>query len=305
MKILAWIRNDPGRTNIIVAGLAIAVALWLVGSLPEAAPRESVDRIRIGVLPDQQAVALKARYAPLIEYLAERTRLPYDLVIAGDYKELVERFARGEMDLAYMGGLTFLKAQSRAGAIPLVVRDKDLELRSSFLVPANSRARSLTDLKGARLSFGDRFSTSGHLMPGYFMRRAGMIPEDWFSIIRYSGAHDQTAYDVRDRRVDVGVADASLVEEMFADGRLDRGTVRVLENTPPFSDHVWVVRADLPLALQRRIRNAFLALVPTDSAQAGILESLDAGAYLPALDTDFIQLGQIAEDMSLLDRTER
>lgn len=291
------------RTGLLAAGL-IAAALAAVAVL--GGPREtSIGRLRIGVLPDEAPEILRARFAPLVHYLSDSIGLPCELVVPEDYAALVRQFADGEIGLAYFGGLTFVQAEAGAGAIPLVTRDRDLDFRSYFLVRAGNPAKSLADLKGARFAFGSSLSTSGHLMPRFFMQRDGLNPEEWFSEVRYSGAHDQTAYWVRDGDVDVGVANGLIVDAMFADGRLDRGAIRILQRTLPYTDYVWAVQPDIPDEVRTRLRDAFLALTRGRPDHAGILGRLGAGAFLPALSSDFVRLRQIAAELSLLDRAGR
>lgn len=295
---------NPGR--MLRAGLLIGATIAAAGLLAPlvglVSPSTPPERLRIGILPDQAPNILRTRFDPLLQYLSQRVGLPCELVIPGDYAGLVKMFDEGDIAMAYIGGLTFVQAEAQAGAVPLVMRDSDLEFRSAFLVRADNPAQSLADIKGARLAFGSRLSTSGHLMPRHFMERNGMHPEDWFSEVRYSGSHDTTGYWVRDGEADVGVANAAIIDAMFADGRLNHRDVRVLLRTPPFADNVWAVRPDLPDELRIRIRDAFLALSPIDPRQAALLHGLGAGAFLPALTTDFIQLRQTAAELSMLDR---
>lgn len=281
----------------IIAGGALLVAVLWDG------PRDiAPERLRVGILPGEESEILRDRFTPLVQYLSHSIGLPCDLVIPPDYDALVRQFADGEIDLAYFGGLTFVRAEARAQASLLVVRRRDLEFRSYVLVRADYPAKSPTELKGTRFAFGSRLSTSGHLMPRFFMQRDGIEPEEWFSEVRYSGAHDVTAYWVRDGQVDAGVADAAIIDAMISDGRLGRGALRILERTPPYTDNVWAHRPDMPDNLRNRLRDAFLALDPRQADHRTILDALDADAFLPALTTDFQRLRQIARELSLLDR---
>lgn len=284
----------------LLAGGLVAVGTILVAVFPVTPGDPAPTRLRIGVVPDETPDILRQRFDPLVEYLSRSLGVPCELVIPADYAALGTRFADGDIDIAHFGGLTFVQAEARNGAVPLVLRDTDLDFQSYFLVRTDNPARSLAELKGARFAFGSRLSTSGHLMPRFFMERDGLRPEDWFSDVSYGGTHDGTAYRIRDGEADVGVANAAIIDSMFADGRLDRGSVRILMRTPPFADYVWAVQPDMPDPLRNRIHDAFLALSPILPEQAAILHRLGAGGFLPALFTDFIRLRQIAVDLSLL-----
>ena len=80
-------------------------------------------------------------------------------------------------------------------AQPLVQRDRDQAFHSLFITHAGSPIRSLADLKDKQFAFGDVNSTSGHLMPEYFMRQQGVDP-DVIARALYTGGHDATALAV-------------------------------------------------------------------------------------------------------------
>jgi phosphonate transport system substrate-binding protein len=158
----------------------------------------ALSSLRISILPDEGREKLIERYTPLFEYLARETGIPYELIIPETYGELLELFHAKKIDLAYFGGFTFVKANVIDNAVPLVMRDVDTRFTSYFLVKGDHPAENISDFKGKRFSFGSSLSTSGHLMPRYFLKEMDIIPEVFFSDTRYSGKHDLTAYWVRD-----------------------------------------------------------------------------------------------------------
>ncbi len=284
----------------VFAALFAVVLPFSVACDSEEMDRSEITVLHIGTLPDQNAEVLRERYTPLFEHLAGELEIPYEFVMPETYAELVEQFGAGRIDLAYFGGLTFLKVQAAGDAVPLVMRDVDAKLTSYFLVRADSVATEIADFEGKTVSFGSRLSTSGHLMPRQFLLERGIKPEDFFGEVRYSGAHDTTAYDVRDGRADLGVANTHIIRSMFADGRLDRNDVRVLWETPPYPDYVWAVRPAIGPDVQRGIRDAFLELSSINEGHASIFELMGAGAFLPASAEDFLPLRNIAESIGLL-----
>ena len=284
----------------ILAALFAVVLPFSAACDSEETDRSGITVLRIGVLPDQSAGAIRERYTPLFEHLARELEIPYEFVASETYAGFVERFVAGRIDLGYFGGLTFLKVQAAADAVPLVMRDLDARFTSYFLVRTDSVATEIADFEGKTVSFGSRLSTSGHLMPRSFFLERGIKPEDFFGEVRYSGAHDATAYDVRDRRADLGAANADIIRSMFADGRLDRNDVRVLWETSPYPDYVWAVRRDIGADVQRGIRDAFLELSGINEGHARILEPMHAGAFLPASMEDFLPLRNVAESIGLL-----
>ncbi len=256
--------------------------------------------LRIGVLPDENEFYLIDKFSPLGRYLSVQLKRPYELIVPKDYAELVDRFEQGDFDLAYFGGLTFLQAQERAAAVPLVMRDVDAHFSSYFLVPAGSQSQELAQTEGARFAFGSPLSTSGHLMPRYFLRDKGIEPEVFFAEVRFSGAHDRTARWVSERVVDVGAVNSQIAEEMLSDGRLGRDEVRILWETPPYADYVWAVQAGLDEAFKQALVDSFLSLSALNPQHEPILNSLGGSGFLPASRKDFVALREVAAAQGLI-----
>ncbi len=257
--------------------------------------------LRVGVLPDESVEALHMRYDPLLAHLSAETGLDFKLILPSDYSELVRLFRDHEVDLAYFGGLTFVRAHLLHHAESLVMRDVDTRFTSWFLVKDGDPANGLEDFKGKVFTFGSRLSTSGHLMPRHFMQtEKQIIPEEFFAEVRYSGAHDKTAYLVRDGEIGLGVANSEIIKTMLRDGRLKENEIRVLWETPPYPDYVWAVHDHFKEGFKTRLRDAFLVLDADDAVHGKILAGMGAGAFFPAGTSDFLSLKGVAEILGLL-----
>jgi len=258
------------------------------------------DPIRIAVLPDQSRDTLSSQYAPLLDYLENETSLEFELAIPRDYADLVDRFDAGRVDLAWFGGLTFTQAERRSQAVPLVFRDVDLQFTSCYLAHSSDTRTMIDQFGGEDFSFGPRLSTSGHLMPRFFMEKEGVYPEQFFASIRHSAGHDQTAIWIRDGKVALGVANCVIVQAMLKNGQLNSDEVRIIETTPPYSDYVWAVTESLDEHIKITILDAFLALDASIPEHREILRLQGANAYLPAASEDFALIRLAAERAGLL-----
>ena len=257
--------------------------------------------LHVGILPDQNMDNLYERYDPLLKHLAAETGIKFELVIPSSYSELIQLIGNRKVDMAYLGGLTFLQAHTLYGVQPLVMRDVDMRFISVFFSKDNNASQDLIDFKDKVFSFGSRYSTSGHLMPRHFMKiNKQIIPEEFFSEVRFSGAHDKTAYLIRDGKADVGVANAEIIRAMFQDGRLKEKDLYIFRETPPYPDYVWAVDKDLADDVRNQLRDVFLGLEIDNIDQENILRELGAGEFLPAGINDFVSLKNIAEPLGLL-----
>lgn len=293
--------SDPMHKGVVARSLFCVLLLALLiaaaGCSDDGESGKGMPAVlKIGIPPDESKATLLKRYTPLFKYLSRELGIPYELKISTSYKNLLELFEKGDIDLAHFGGFTFIQAYHKHKAVPLVMRDIDTRFTSYFVTRADIPLRRLPDFKGKTFSFGSKLSTSGHLMPRYFLNEEmGIVPEKFFSKVQYSGSHDKTAIQVQDGIVDIGAANSKIIDKMLRDGRLSREKIRILWESPPYADYVWVLQSGFNKTTRMKIRNAFLALSPSIKTDAAILSKVDAAGFLPASFADFEQLNRVAE----------
>jgi len=270
-----------------------------VSACADEAPQEQL-RLKVGILPDKSIEVLRDEFQPLIDHLAAETSMPVELVIPESYEQLLDLFVNNEVDLAFFGGLTFLQAQAKSGAVPLVTRDVDARFTSIFLARQGESGSKVTDFTGRHFGFGSELSTSGHLMPRYYMQSLGVDPEKFFSGVTYTGAHDNTAHAVADGTVDLGVANALVVRRMLSSGALDTDKVKIIWETPPYTDYVWAIQSDVNGAVKEDILEAFLSLSMAKAPDRVILDKQNARSFLPVRQEDFSKLRELAKELELL-----
>jgi phosphonate transport system substrate-binding protein len=236
---------------------------------------------------------------PLISYLERETGMKVEMTIPTNYAAVVEAIANDQVDIAYLGGFTYVQASNRSGVIPLVQRDQDQNFHSVFITHQDSGITSLSDLSGHSFAFGDVNSTSGHLMPEYFMREA-KVDQNVIGRAIYTGGHDATALAVANKRVDAGALDETVYQKMVADGKLDPSKAKVFLTSPPFFDYVWVARNGLDAKLQEAFSSAFLKLDEGETQHRAVLDIMRAKKYVRANNADYDKLRQAARDAGLL-----
>jgi phosphonate transport system substrate-binding protein len=267
---------------------AILIGAALFGCSDERAESGPVSgSLAVAVLPDQSIEALNARHGPLIDYLEKTTSFDIELVIPLDYADLLDKFDNGSINLAWFGGVTFTQAEARSQADPLVLRDIDLEFTSCYLTSASENRSTIREFEGEDFAFGPELSTSGHLMPRYFLEGQGLYAEQFFASTRHTAGHDQTARLVSDGIIELGVANCVIVQSLLENNVLDPGDVRIIETTPPYSDYVWATNASMHEQTRALLLDAFLALDASDPQHRAILRSQGANAYMPAASGDF------------------
>jgi len=276
--------------------LTLAIVLFL---LPlSAAPQEP---LRVSAIPDEAPTELLRKFEPLGQYLERALGRPVKFTPVTDYAATVEGLAAGKLDLVWYGGFTFVQARKRTGnAIPLVQREEDARFHSKFIVPAASKAQKLGDLKGATFAFGSVSSTSGHLMPRYFLLQNGIDPDKDFAKVAFSGAHDVTAKWVEAGKVDAGALNESIWQRLLDEKKIDPSKVRVLWTTPEYYDYNWTVRGDLDPKIVEKLRAAFLALDPANPEHKKILDLQRAKRFIPTAPENYRAIEQAARSAGLL-----
>ena len=276
----------------------VAVAL-AAASLPAFSAGKPV--LRVSAIPDEAPTELQRKFKPLGEYLAKALDMEVRFVPVTDYAGTVEGLAGGHLDLVWYGGFTFVQARRRTGnAIPLVQREEDAAFHSRFIARVGSGIRSLQDLRGKTFAFGSPSSTSGHLMPRYYLLQAGVDPEKDFSRYAFSGAHDATAKWVESGKVDAGALNESVWQKLVDEKRVDLSRVEVFYTTPAYFDYNWTVRGSLDPALAAKIKAAFLALDPARPEQKAILDLQRTTRFIETRPENYRMIEEAARSAGLL-----
>lgn len=259
--------------------------------------------LRVTVIPDEDPRELVRRFEPLGRYLQEQTGMQVRYTPVTNYAAAVDALTTGRVDLAWFGGLTHAQARRKdPGVRAIVMRKEDEQFHSKFIARADSNILKLEDLKGITFTFGSVSSTSGHLMPRYFLEQNGISPERDFKRFSFSNAHDATAKWVETGRVDAGALNEAVWETLVRDKKVDASKVRVIWTTPPFPDYNWTVRSGLEPALVEKIRQAFLKLDPSNSRHREILSLQRTETYVAAENRNFDVIEEAARRVKLLNK---
>ncbi|UYP31687.1 putative selenate ABC transporter substrate-binding protein [Pseudomonas sp. Z8(2022)] len=279
------------NTLALAAGLALSVS---------AVFAQAADVLKVSAIPDEAPTELLRKFKPLGAYLEQELGMKVQFVPVADYAAVVEALAADRIDMAWLGGFTFVQAHLKTGnAVPLVQREQDAEFTSKFIT-SDPAVKSLQDLKGKTFAFGSISSTSGSLMPRYFMLQDGVKPEEFFSRVAYSGAHDATVAWVQAGKADAGVLNASVWQKLVDSNKVDLDKVKVFATTPTYFDYNWTVRGNLDPELQAKIKNAFLALDPAKAEHKEILDLQAASRFIDTKPENYQGIEEAARAAGLL-----
>jgi phosphonate transport system substrate-binding protein len=288
----------------------LAVGFFVVATMAAACggggDAASKDSIYIGGIPDQEVSVLEQRFNGVADYLTEQLDIPVEYVASTDYAALVTAFTNGDVPLAWFGGLTGVQARLEVeGAEAIVQRPVDQEFTSVFIVGPGVEANSLADLAGLTFTFGSETSTSGHLMPRYFLVQAGVDPEtDFDGGPGYSGSHDKTWQLVESGSYQAGALNSTVWDRAVDEGAVDTSKVRVIETTQPYYDYHWVAN---PLLDEKygdgtigAIKAAFLAM-GDDPDMKDVLDLFDAEGFIETQNSNYDAIEDVARQLGLIE----
>lgn len=293
-KVFVFTRLGSVGRVVLCVGLSVS----LLSCTPNQT-NELKGTIRVSMIPDQDPDIIRDRVKNFMSYLEQETGYKFEVIVPMEYQQTLSLFLQKNVDIAWFGGYTFVKASQMGNAVPLVSRAADAEFKSIVIVRSDSPYTTLFDLKGKHFSFGSRLSTSGHLMPRSFFKRVKIDSESFFSQIEYSGAHDRTVEWVKNGKVDAGVVNPLVLQSMYLDGRIDPTKIRIIWRSPSYQDYVWAVQPTMDENLINKIRDAFLKLSYSDEKDRQLLNDMSAHHYVPVGTADFSVLSQIIDELDM------
>jgi phosphonate transport system substrate-binding protein len=296
---------------LAAAGLILTACLGVGCSNGSGAAGTSPKTLKIGAIPDQDPQELQRRYSTLSDYLSSTLGVPVRYIPVTDYTASVTAFRRGDLDLVFFGGLTGVQARRQVpGAIPVAQRDIDEVFRSVFIAGAGSGLRPVSDVAGLRelaghsFTFGSESSTSGRLMPQYFLSQAGVRLTDLENQPGFSGSHDATAKLVEAGTFDAGALNAAVWDERVKAGTVDLSKVREIFRTAPYHDYHWLLRPDADQrfggGFSQQVVRALLGIDGRTDQQRQILALFQAKRFIATKPENYRQIEAVAQDAGLL-----
>lgn len=267
--------------------------------------------LHISAIPDQDPSALAAREEALARYLGDRLDVDVEYVPVTDYSASVTLFGTGDLDLVFYGGLTGVQARLQTpGAEVLAQRDIDGEFRSVFIahrrtgITPFSDVRSLAAFRDRRFTFGSQSSTSGRLMPEYFLAEAGVGAHELTGEPGYSGSHDKTIDLVESGSYDGGALSIQVWQARKEAGTVDLDKVVEVFTTPAYHDYHWTsgpqVDDRFGAGFTERLRQALLDLDGSDLEEVRILDAYGATRVVPTKEANYERIEQVARQLGLV-----
>jgi len=258
-------------------------------SPPTPSSGTKLQKLTIGLLPTESAPTVLRQNEPLRQYLEQKLGIPVQLIVGSNYAATGEALRFGRLDIAYLGPVTYI-LRSRASKLEPFARPSHQGVGPTFqaviIVPADSPAHSLADLKGKDIAFGDPASTSGTWVPRYQLLEAGLLSGRDYRM-HALGGHDAVALAVANHKAAAGGLSLPIYQRLLREGKLDPKSVRILAESAPIPEYMWTFREGLDPAFKEIIRKVFLELKDPEA-----LKVFRAEAFVSATDGDVERVRQ-------------
>ena len=280
-----------GLQTILWALLVVAFAIGAAVAAGDLDP----GKLRVALLPDEDASTVIKNNKPLKDHLEKALGKSVELVVTTDYSSMIEAMRHGRLELAYFGPLSYVMARTKSEIEPFAALEKKGSTTYKGVIIANAKAgvKSLKDIKGKNMAFGDPASTSSHLIPKSILAAEGLkAGKDYKE--HFLGAHDAVALAVQTGRADAGGLSKPIFESLVGKGVIKPEKVIVITESKPFPQYPWVMRSDLKPELKQKIRDAFLL-----AKDPKLLKPFKATGFGPIADKDYDVVRDLSKVLNL------
>ena len=257
--------------------------------------------INFGIISTESTQNLKADWQPLIDDMAKQTGLKVTAFFAPDYAGIIEGMRFNKVQVAWLGNKSAMEAVDRANGevfAQMVNADGTQGYYSHLIVHKDSPIKSLDDVlkNGKSLSFGngDPNSTSGFVVPSFYVFAKNKIDaRTHFKIVR-SANHETNALAVANQQVDVATNNSenlAKIAEKFPEKRKD---IRVIWTSPLIALDPLVMRKDLPEATKAKIKNFLFTYGKTDPREKEVLVKISKlSGFKPSSNAQLLPIRQL------------
>lgn len=257
-------------------------------------------------IPDQDESRLRTRFGKVATYLAGKLGVEVKYVPVKSYAAAVTAFRNDQVQLAWFGGLSGVRARALVqGSKALAQGAEDAAFVTYLIAHASTGLKESKafpkGIAGKTFTFGEKGSTSGRLMPEFYVRKAfGEAPDQVFSRVGFSGDHSRTIALVQSGVYAVGAVNYTVWESEMKAGKIDPKRIGIIWRTPPYPDYQWTIRGDVDTRFGKgfsdRVGAALLAMDRPD-----LLEAFPRSRFIPASNEDYKPIEEVGLSIGLID----
>ena len=295
----------------LVLSTAIAGLPW-AGAAQANEPKE----LNFGIISTESSQNLKAQWEPFLAAMSEQTGMDINAFFAPDYAGIIQGMRFNKVDVAWYGNKSAMEAVDRAGGeifMQTVAADGSPGYWSLLIAhrdsPINSVEDMLQNAKDLTFGNGDPNSTSGFLVPGYYVFAKNNVDPKQIFKRTLNASHEVNALSVANKQVDVATFNTEGMERLELTNPEKAKELKVIWKSPLIPSDPIVWRKNLPDATKKKI-NDFFTNYGANAEEMAVLEGLQWGKFrvsdndqlLPIRQLELFKTrSQVAADTTLSD----
>ncbi len=257
-------------------------------------------------IPDEDESQLRERFDKVAIYLTEKLGVEVKYIPVKSYAAAVTAFRNNQVQLAWFGGLSGVRARSLVKGSEAIAQGFEDQAFETYFIAHSSTGLKATDslpkgMADKTFTFGSKGSTSGRLMPEYYIRRQfNQSPTEFFNKVGFSGNHSKTIALVQSGAYQLGAVNFKVWQKELAAGKIDESKVSIIWTTPTYPDYQWSIRGDVDqrwsAGFKQKVATALLAMNDPD-----LLASFPRSSFIPASNDDYQPILDVAREIKLID----
>ena len=261
---------------------------------------QGVKEINFGIISTDSSSALKSLWQPFLDDMGKATGLKINGFFATDYTGIIEGMRFGKVQVAWHGNKSAIEAVDRAGGEEFA-QFIDLEGRPGYysyvITHRDSPLKSIEEMiaNGKSLSFGmgDPQSTSGTLVPTYYVfRQKKLDPKNVFRVTRSSN-HGGNLLAVLNKQIDVATNNSEELDKLKMRDAAKHAEVKILWTSPLIPRDPLVWKKDLPAETKDAIKK-FILGYGKDAREKEILKGMQQIAgFRESTDLQLVPIRQL------------
>jgi phosphonate transport system substrate-binding protein len=265
------------KRRFLLALTALLASSLTLSQLALAQDRDP-KRLRVALLPDENATTLIQNAQPLKQHLEATLKKEIELIVTTDYSSMIEAMRFGRIEVAYFGPFSYVLAKSKAPNIePFAVGiEKGSPTYHSILIAtADGPVKSVADIRGKPFAFGDQASTSSHLAPRAHLLKKGLEGDKDYKVV-HLGTHDAVARAVQAGQVPAGALSQAIYRSLIERKVIDPAKVVQIDLSAAIPNYPMTMQGNLAPALKEAIRSAFLDIKDKEVLKSFRVEGFSA-----------------------------
>jgi len=282
---------------------SIKLTLFIILLISAAARAET---FVFTAIPDEDESHLQERFDKVARYLQSQLNVDVRYIPVKSYAAAVTAFRNNQVQLAWFGGLSGVQARRLVPGSEAIAQGYEDQFFKTYLIAHRSSglkasAEFPSGIVGKSFTFGAKGSTSGRLMPEFYIRQhLQKSPEELFSTLGFSDDHSRTIALVQSGAYQVGAVNYSVWESELTAGKIDPSQVAVIWETPTYPDYQWTVRNDVKDSFgadfKQRLTDALITMNDPE-----LLASFPRKSFVKASNDLYLPIYTTAVSIGILD----